>query len=85
MLQNLPKEIQPMVPGLLVVFILGIVLSTFEFMFGKYRELSLLFLVHIDVHKLHSSLPLQIVGTSGKFISCRNQHINLYWKLGDSC
>ena len=23
------------------------------------RELSLLFLVHIDVHKLHSSLPLQ--------------------------
>ena len=58
-LQNLPKEIQPMVPGLLVVFILGIVLSTFEFMFGKYRELSLLFLVHLDVHKLHSSLPLQ--------------------------
>lgn len=33
-LQNLPKEIQPMVPGLLVVFILGIVLSTFEFMFA---------------------------------------------------
>ena len=23
------------------------------------RELSLLFLVHLDVHKLHSSLPLQ--------------------------
>jgi hypothetical protein len=33
-LQNLPKEIQPMVPGLLVVFMLGIVLSTFEFMFA---------------------------------------------------
>ncbi|KAL7552508.1 hypothetical protein ACHAWF_015774 [Thalassiosira exigua] len=33
-LQNLPKDIQPMVPGLLVVFILGIVLSTFEFMFA---------------------------------------------------
>jgi len=33
-LQNLPKNIQPMVPGLLVVFILGIVLSTFEFMFA---------------------------------------------------
>ena len=33
-LQNLSKEIQPMVPGLLVVFILGIVLSTFEFMFA---------------------------------------------------
>lgn len=34
MLQNLPKDIQPMVPGLLVVFVLGIVLSTFEFMFA---------------------------------------------------
>lgn len=33
-LQNLPPEIQPMVPGLLVVFVLGIVLSTFEFMFA---------------------------------------------------
>lgn len=33
-LQNLPKDIQPMVPGLLVVFVLGIVLSTFEFMFA---------------------------------------------------
>mmetsp|Transcript_15923 Transcript_15923/g.28658 ORF Transcript_15923/g.28658 Transcript_15923/m.28658 type:complete len:1321 (-) Transcript_15923:113-4075(-) len=33
-LQNLPSNIQPMVPGLLVVFILGIVLSTFEFMFA---------------------------------------------------
>mmetsp|Transcript_9887 Transcript_9887/g.21422 ORF Transcript_9887/g.21422 Transcript_9887/m.21422 type:complete len:1286 (+) Transcript_9887:334-4191(+) len=33
-LQNLPRDIQPMVPGLLVVFILGIVLSTFEFMFA---------------------------------------------------
>ena len=33
-LQNLPKDIQPMVPGLLIVFILGIVLSTFEFMFA---------------------------------------------------
>lgn len=32
--RNLPPEIQPMVPGLLVVFILGIVLSTFEFMFA---------------------------------------------------
>eukprot|EP00985_Skeletonema_marinoi_P003734 scaffold1616_cov173-Skeletonema_marinoi.AAC.6 len=31
---NLPKDIQPMVPGLLVVFVLGIVLSTFEFMFA---------------------------------------------------
>ena len=34
MLQHLPKDIQPMVPGLLVVFVLGIVLSTFEFMFA---------------------------------------------------
>ena len=33
-LQHLPKEVQPMVPGLLVVFILGLVLSTFEFMFA---------------------------------------------------
>ena len=30
------------------------------------RELSLLFLVHIDVHKLHSSLPLQ--RTSGRLL-----------------
>ena len=45
MLQNLPKEIQPMVPGLLVVFILGIVLSTFEFMFAfmhKAKDLSII-------------------------------------------
>ena len=34
MIQLLPKEIQPMVPGLLVVMVLGIVLSTFEFMFA---------------------------------------------------
>merc|ERR1719464_413734 len=37
-LQHLPKEFQPMVPGLLVVFILGIVLSTFEFMFAFMRK-----------------------------------------------
>lgn len=33
-LQNFPDDIQPMVPGLLVVFVLGLVLSAFEFMFA---------------------------------------------------
>lgn len=37
-LQNLPTNIQPMVPGLLVVFILGMVLSTFQFMFTFMRK-----------------------------------------------
>jgi len=39
-LQNLPRDIQPMVPGLLVVFILGIVLSVFEFMFAFVQKAS---------------------------------------------
>ena len=33
-LQLLPLGVQPMVPGLLVVFCLGLVLATFEFMFA---------------------------------------------------
>ena len=33
-LQMLPAEVQPMLPGLLLVFALGIVLATFEFVFA---------------------------------------------------
>ena len=33
-LQTLPAEVQPLVPGLLLVFALGLVLATFEFVFA---------------------------------------------------
>ena len=39
-------------------------LSRGDILPGVSRELSLLFLVHLDVHKLHSSLPLQVTRQS---------------------
>jgi hypothetical protein len=33
-LQTLPTELQPMLPGLMLVFVLGIILATFEFVFA---------------------------------------------------
>ena len=46
------------------------------------RKLSLLFLVHIDVHKLHSSLPLQHLGRHAVACFLTRGDLWQHWEMG---